>query len=82
MPDRVYTPPPGWRRRLARDLAHPECLLPWFCAVRARLRRNSLHLLYLITAVWLVKLFIHPITPHSPSDLFQRMVVGGLFQPW
>jgi len=80
--DPGYNPPPGWRRRLAADLANPDFLIPWFCAIRVRLRRNYLFLLYLITGVWLVKLFIHPATPESPSELFQRLAVGGLFHPW
>ncbi len=80
--DSGYTPPADWRKRLAADLANPDFLIPWSCAVRVRLRRNYLFLLYLITAVWLVKLFIHPATLHNPVELYQRLAVGELIPPW
>jgi len=80
--DPGYTPPEGWRQRLAADLANPSFLIPWWCAVRVRLRRNYLSLLYLITAVWLVKLFIHPAAPRTPLDLYRRLAVGDLIPSW
>ena len=72
----------SWRRHLAEDLRQPEFPLTLLTAIRARLRRNYLMLIYFVTAVWLVKLFIHPHSPASLDEFIQRLGVGGLVPPW
>lgn len=72
----------GWRRSLAQDLAEPRLQLSLSCAVRVRLRANYLLLLYLVTAVWLAKLFIHPGSPATAAELWSRLAVGELFPSW
>ncbi len=72
----------AWRRMLAADLKSPHLQIGWWCAIRVRLRRNYLLLLYLITAVWLTKIFIHPASPHSTGELYGRFAVGELLPPW
>ncbi len=74
--------PVNWRRRLAADLDSPVYELSWSCAVRTRLRRNYLMLLYLVTAVWLAKLFIHPHSPRHVAELYTRLAVGDLIPSW
>lgn len=71
----------GWRSALAEDLRHPHYLLSAFTCMRARLRRNYLLLFYFITAVWVTKLFIHPMGPSSTEEFFDRLAVGALV-PW
>lgn len=71
-----------WLRMLAGDLEAPRLKIGWWCAIRVRLRRNYLLLLYLITAVWLTKIFIHPGSPHTPAELYGRFAVGDLLPSW
>lgn len=73
---------PDWRRRLAADLAEPRMPCTLLYAVRLRLRRNYILLVYFITGVWMAKLFIHPQSPASLSDFHARLAVGGLIPSW
>jgi uncharacterized membrane protein len=73
---------PDWRRLLAADLRHTHFSISWFTAMRLRLRRNYLFVIYFISAVWVVKLFIHPGRPASFADFFARLGVGHLVPPW
>jgi uncharacterized membrane protein len=70
---------PTWRRQLGMDLETPHFTIGLFLASRLRLRRNYLMLFYFITAVWLTKIFIHPRSPSSVSEFYQRLAMGELF---
>lgn len=74
-------PLPDWRRLLAADLRHAHFSLSWLTAMRLRLRRNYLLVIYFIAAVWVVKLFIHPGRPSSVADFMSRLSVGHLLPP-
>ncbi len=71
-----------WRAILAADLRRRQFLIGWLTAVRVRLRRNYLWLLYFMTAVWMVKLFIHPTRVRSVSDLGAHLQVGEFIPSW
>jgi len=80
-----------WRRLLSRDLRHTHFALSWLMAVRVRLRRNYLLLLYFVTGVWIVKLFIHPSGATTESfvsrartltEFYERLAVGDFIAPW
>jgi len=73
---------PEWRRHLAADLAEPRMPCTLMYAVRLRLRRNYILLVYFISAVWLAKLFIHPRSPASLAEFQARLAVGGLLPSW
>jgi uncharacterized membrane protein len=71
-----------WREELAWDLERPRFTISSFMALRMRLRRNYLLLVYFVSAVWLAKVFIHP---QSAADIFEfhsRLAVGELFPSW
>lgn len=76
------SPTDAWRRLLAQDLRRARFAVSWFTAIRIRLRRNYLLLFYFITSVWLVKLFIHPVSPEHWADLATRLAVGELIPSW
>ena len=71
-----------WAERLANDLRHPHITISLFEATMLRLRRNYLMLAYFITAVWLTKLFIHPASPASSHEYFERFAVGDMLPAW
>ena len=73
---------PDWRAVLAADLRHTHFLISLFTAVRVRLRRNYLPLLLFLTAVWIVKLFLHPSRPGSAAELYSRLAIGEMIPPW
>jgi uncharacterized membrane protein len=73
---------PDWRRLLAADLRHTHFGLSWFTAMRLRLRRNYLFVIYFLAAAWVVKLFIHPGRPADFADFVSRLGVGHLMPPW
>jgi uncharacterized membrane protein len=71
-----------WRRLLAADLRHLHFQISWLLAIRVRLRRNYLLLIYFLTAVWLVKLLIHPTRAGSLSEVYSRLHVGEFIPSW
>lgn len=74
--------PQDWRSLLAEDLRRARFEVSWFAAIRLRLRRNYLLLIYFITSVWLVKLFIHPQSPASAAEFVSRFAVEELIPAW
>jgi len=76
------SPPVDWKRLLAADLRHLHFQISWLLAIRVRLRRNYLLLIYFVTAVWLVKLLIHPTRADSLSTLYSRLHVGEFIPSW
>jgi uncharacterized membrane protein len=72
----------GWRERLAGALRRPTQTIGLVAAARFRLRRNYAMLFYFITAAWLTKVFIHPGSPGSPGEFYDRLAVGDLFPSW
>ncbi len=72
----------GWRQVIAHDLREPAMFVSWFTAIRVRLRRNYLLLLYFSTAVWIAKLFIHPHDPENVQELWARLTVEGFLPSW
>jgi len=77
-------PPPGndWRTLLASDLRQPRFLVSWLLAIRVRLRRNYLLLIYYLGAVWLIKLAIHPERSSSLAEMYSRLHIGELVPSW
>jgi uncharacterized membrane protein len=73
---------PEWRERLAADLRRPCLGLGLFAAVRLRLRRNYLMLLLFVTAVWVTKVFIHPVSARSVGDFYGRLAVADVIPSW
>jgi uncharacterized membrane protein len=71
-----------WRRLLAGDLRHTHFIISWMLATRVRLRRNYLLLLYFITAVWIVKLFIHPHRVTTFNEFWAHLSVGDIIPSW
>lgn len=72
----------GWREQLAADLQRPHVTISLQMGTRLRLRRNYLMLMYLVTAVWLTKVFIHPASPADLEAFVARLAVGDLFPSW
>ena len=73
---------PCWQEHMVTDLARPRFTLTLLTAMRLRLRRNYLMLLWFATAVWLTKLFIHPTSPEHIAEFFGRLAVGDMLPPW
>ena len=73
---------PSWRVQLARDLQNPHFTVTLSMGTRLRLRRNYLLLMFFVTVVWLAKVFIHPSSPRSLSEFYQRLAVEGFLPAW
>ena len=71
-----------WREELAWDLERPRFTIGTFMALRMRLRRNYLLLVYFVSAVWLAKVFIHPQSAANILEFHTRLAVGDLFPSW
>ncbi len=72
-----------WRELIAADLRRTVFPLSLFTAVRARLRRNYLLLVYFVTAVWIVKVVIHPTRAASLAEFWKNLHIGdNLIPPW
>jgi uncharacterized membrane protein len=72
----------SWREELARDLKHPCFTVGTFMALRLRLRRNYLLLVYFVSAVWLAKVFVHPQSAADLYEFYARLAVGELLPSW
>ncbi len=69
---------PAWRLRLAEDLRRPAPPVDLLMAMRLRLRRNYLLLVYFISAVWLTKVFLHPVGAKDVLEFHRRLAVGEM----
>lgn len=67
---------------MAADLRHLDFKISWIKAIRVRLRRNYLLLIYFLTAAWVVKLLIHPERADSLPTLYSRLHVGNFIPSW
>ena len=75
-------PDPRWRERLAEDLRRPTLRTSLLMAFRLRLRRNYLMLVYFISAVWLTKVFLHPVGAKTVYEFHGRLAVGEMIASW
>lgn len=75
-------PEPAWRKRLAEDLRNPALTTSLLMAFRLRLRRNYLLLIYFISAVWLTKVFLHPVGAKDVWEFHGRLAVGDMIASW
>jgi uncharacterized membrane protein len=73
---------PLWRNRLAEDLRNPTLRTSLMMALRLRLRRNYLLLVYFISAVWLTKIFLHPAGAKDIYEFRDRLAVGDMIPSW
>ena len=71
-----------WRRIMSTDLRQPQYTIHWMLAMRLRLRRNYLMLVYFATGIWITKIFIHPGNVTSFAEYYERMEVGSLVPSW
>jgi len=81
-PARRSDPSPDWSRLLAADLRHTHFSISWLTGMRLRLRRNYLLVITFMAAVWITKLFIHPVRAASVADFYSRLHVGDFIPPW
>jgi len=72
----------NWRARLAADLFDPRLTIGWLTALRFRMRRNYLMIIFFVTGVWLTKVFIHPHSPESMWEFYARLAVSDLIPSW
>ncbi len=73
---------PDWRRIMSNDLRRPHYTIHWLLAVRLRLRRNYLMLLYFATGIWVTKVFIHPTNVEDFREFYQRLAIGSFIPSW
>jgi uncharacterized membrane protein len=71
-----------WCVRMAEDLQTRAFRMGLFTALRVRLRRNYLLLVYFITAVWVTKIFVHPSSPKDVLEFYRRFAVGDFIPSW
>jgi uncharacterized membrane protein len=68
----------NWRQILANDLLHPRFSITLWEALGRRLRRNYIWIFGVLVISWVVKIVIHPRTPGSFGELFDRMRIGPI----
>lgn len=71
----------NWRQLLASDLLHPRFSISLWEALGRRLRRNYIWIFGVLLISWCVKIVIHPNSPASFAELFERMRIGPI-PPW
>jgi uncharacterized membrane protein len=71
-----------WREMMAQDLDQRRFRVGLLIAIRLRLRRNYLLLVYFITAVWITKLFVHPMASRDPREFYARFAIGEVIPSW
>jgi len=71
-----------WQKLMATDLRQPHYTIHWLLAMRLRLRRNYLMLLYFATGIWITKVFIHPHNIESARQYYERLAIGNLIPSW
>ena len=81
-PAKQSEPSPDWSRLLAADLRHTHFSISWLTGMRLRLRRNYLLVITFMSAVWVTKLFIHPVRAINVADFYSRLHVGDFIPSW
>jgi len=81
-PARKADPSPDWSRLLAADLRHTHFSISWLTGMRLRLRRNYLLVIGFMSAVWVAKLFIHPVRATNLAEFYSRLHVGDFIPSW
>ena len=81
-PAKRSDPSPDWSRLLAADLRHTHFSISWLTGMRLRLRRNYLLVITFMSAVWVTKLFIHPVRAANVADFYSRLHVGDFIPSW
>lgn len=71
-----------WQNDLAESLHEPTFQLRFFEAVSSRIRRTYVWLLLVTSAVWGLKLMIHPTPATSWFDVIYRAGIAGLIPFW
>lgn len=66
----------NWRQLLANDLLHPRFSITLWQALGRRLRRNYIWIFAVLLVSWVVKVVVHPETPHSIGELLGRISIG------
>ena len=67
---------------MSHDLRQPHYTIHWRLAIRLRLRRNYLMLVYFATGIWITKIFIHPGNVADLSEFYERLAIGSLIPSW
>ena len=70
----------GWRGLMAEDVETRSLRMGLFTALRLRLRRNYLLLVYFIAELWITRIFPHPTSPKDGMDFYQRFLGPFPFQ--
>jgi uncharacterized membrane protein len=81
-PAKTSDPSPDWRYLLAADLRHTHFSISWLTGMRLRLRRNYLLVISFMSAVWIAKLFIHPVRAANLAEFYSRLHVGDFIPSW
>ena len=81
-PPTKSVPSPDWSRLLAADLRHTHFSISWLTGMRLRLRRNYLLVISFMSAVWVAKLFIHPVRATNFAEFYSRLHVGDFIPSW
>jgi uncharacterized membrane protein len=81
-PASTSDPNPDWSRLLAADLRHAHFSISWLTGIRLRLRRNYLMVICFMAAVWVAKLFIHPVRATTVAEFYSRLHVGDFVPSW
>lgn len=73
-----FHPPSDWAESVAENLLHPSFPISRWEAFGRRYRRNYLWLYLLLSAVWALKLGLHPATARSWEEFIRRAAVGTI----
>jgi len=71
-----FKPDANWAESLAANLLQPRFPISLWEAVGRRLRRNYVWIYLVLTGVWLINIWTHPIRTHSWQEFFQRASMG------
>ncbi len=63
----------NWQKILSRDFSRPEFKICWEEAVKRRLKRIYIWIIFVFTATWIAKIFMHPERVISWNIFFNRI---------
>lgn len=75
--DREMSIPGEWEEVLSEDLRDPKYKISWQEAVKRRMKRIYMWIIFIFLAAWISKIYLHPDKATSVGEFFGR--VGGPF---
>jgi uncharacterized membrane protein len=73
-----FRPATDWAENLAESLLQPHFPISMLEALGRRFRRNYVWIYVILALVWMLKIWLHPVSPNSWAEFMDRAAIGDI----